>query len=81
MLQLSENAFRKLILALAVYLTALFSANTLGLKVMPFLFGAHLSVAVFSFPIVFIMTDVVGEIYGKRIARLFVLAGFIREGI
>jgi uncharacterized integral membrane protein (TIGR00697 family) len=77
MLQLSENAFRKLILALAVYLTALFSANTLGLKVMPFLFGAHLSVAVFSFPIVFIMTDVVGEIYGKRIARLFVLAGFI----
>lgn len=44
---------------------------------MPFLFNTHLSVAVFSFPIVFIMTDVVGEVYGKRIANFFVLAGLI----
>jgi hypothetical protein len=44
---------------------------------MPFLFGTHLSVAVFSFPIVFIMTDVIGEVYGKRMANNFVIAGFI----
>ena len=44
---------------------------------MPFLFGSHLSVAVFSFPVVFMMTDVIGEVYGKSIAKLFVLAGLV----
>ena len=44
---------------------------------MPFLFGTHLSVSVFSFPIVFIMTDVIGEVYGKKMAKNFVLAGVI----
>jgi uncharacterized integral membrane protein (TIGR00697 family) len=77
MIQLSEKAFRKLVIALALYLTSLFAANTLGLKIMPFIFGTHLSVAVFSFPVVFLMTDVIGEVYGKRVAKFFVLAGFI----
>lgn len=77
MFQLTDKAFKKLIIALALYLTSLFAANTLGLKIMPFIFGTHLSVAVFSFPIVFLMTDVIGEIYGKTIAKFFVLAGFI----
>lgn len=44
---------------------------------MPFIFGTHLSVAVFSCPAVFLMTDIVGEMYGKRAAKLFVLAGSI----
>lgn len=74
---LTERDHKKLFIALALYLTSLFAANTLGLKIMPFLFNTHLSVAVFSFPIVFIMTDVVGEVYGKRIANFFVLAGLI----
>ncbi len=81
MIQLSEKAFRKLMIALAVYLAALFSANTLGLKIMPFLLGSHLSVAVFSFPIVFLMTDIIGEVYGKKVAKLFVLAGFIATAL
>lgn len=69
--------FKKLGLALTLYLTSLIAANTLGLKLMPFLFGTHLSVSVFSFPVVFLMTDVIGELYGKEIARLFVRAGVI----
>jgi queuosine precursor transporter len=76
MFQLSERSFKKLLIALTLYLTSLFAANTLGLKIMPFIFGSHLSVAVFYFPFVFLTTDVVGEVYGKRIAKLFVLAGF-----
>ncbi len=68
---------RRLLVALTLYLTSLFAANTLGLKLMPFLFGTHLSVAVFSFPIVFIMTDVVGEVFGKETAKSFVIAGFL----
>ena len=62
---------------MTLYITSLFAANTLGVKLMPFLFGTHLSVAVFSFPIVFIMTDVIGEVYGKKMAKNFVLAGVI----
>lgn len=68
---------RKLFIALTIYLTSLIAANTLGLKIMPFLLGSHLSVSIFFFPFVFLMTDVVGEVYGKRVARGFVLAGFL----
>ena len=34
-------------------------------------------IAVFSFPIVFMMTDIIGEVYGRKMAKFFVLAGFI----
>ena len=77
MIQLSESAFRKIAIALAVYLVSLFAANTLGSKLMPFIWGSNLSVSVFYFPFVFLMTDVIGEVYGKKIAKFFVLAGFV----
>ncbi len=67
----------KLLLALTLYVVSLFASNTLGLKIMPFLFGTHLSVAVFFFPFVFITTDVIGQVYGKKMAKNFVFAGFI----
>ena len=66
---------KKILICLTLYITSLFAANSLGIKLMPFLFGTHLSVAVFSFPIVFCMTDVIGEVYGKKMANSFVLAG------
>ncbi|MEK7080800.1 MAG: queuosine precursor transporter [Patescibacteria group bacterium] len=77
MQQLTEKDYKKILICLTLYISSLFAANTLGIKLMPFLFGTHLSVAVFSFPIVFIMTDVIGEVYGKRMANNFVIAGFI----
>lgn len=66
---------KKLAVALTIYLTALFASNTLGVKLMPFIFGTHLSTAIFAFPFVFLMTDVVGEVYGKETSRLFVRLG------
>lgn len=66
---------KKLGIALTIYLTALFASNTLGIKLMPFLFGTHLSTAIFAFPIVFLMTDVIGEVYGKETSRMFVRFG------
>lgn len=81
MIQFTDATFKKLLLALAIYLTSLLAANTLGLKIMPFIFGSHLSVGVFSFPVVFLMTDVVSEVYGKRVAKFFVLAGFISTAL
>ena len=80
-MQTPEITQKKILIALAVYLTSLFAANTLGLKLMPFLFGSHLSVGVFSFPIVFLMTDVIGELYGKKVAKQFVLAGFVSTAL
>lgn len=77
MFQISHRSLVKLLSALSIYITSLIAANTLGLKIMPFLFDSHLSVGVFSFPIVFLMTDVIGEVYGKKMARMFVTAGFI----
>ncbi len=74
---ISPQSLKKILIALALYITSLVAANTLGLKIMPFLFGTHLSVGVFSFPIVFLMTDVIGEVYGKNVARMFVIAGFV----
>ena len=74
---LTERDYKKILICLTLYITSLFAANTLGIKLMPFLFGTHLSVAVFCFPIVFIMTDVIGEVYGKKMANNFVIAGVI----
>ena len=74
---LTEADYRNILICLTLYITSLFAANTLGLKTMPFLFGTHLSVAVFSFPIVFIMTDVIGEVYGKKMANNFVFCGIV----
>ncbi len=77
MQQLGELDYKKILICLTLYISSLFAANTLGIKLMPFLFGTHLSVAVFSFPIVFCMTDVIGEVYGKKMANNFVLAGIV----
>lgn len=74
---LTERDYKKILICLTLYISSLFAANTLGIKLMPFFFGTHLSVSVFSFPIVFIMTDVIGEVYGKKMAKNFVLAGVI----
>lgn len=77
MQQLTEKDYRNILICLTLYITSLFAANTLGIKLMPFLFGTHLSVGVFCFPIVFIMTDMIGEVYGKKMANYFVFAGVI----
>ncbi len=71
----SEREVVIIAICLAIYLSSLFAANTLGLKLMPFLFGTHLSVSIFWFPLVFIGTDVIGEVFGKKVAKGFVYAG------
>ncbi len=81
MIQLTERQLQKLLIALGVYLVSLFAANTLGAKLMPFIFDTQLSVGIFMFPFVFIMTDVIGEVYGKKVAKYFVLAGFVATAL
>ena len=78
---LAEKDTKKILLALTLYLASLFAANTLGLKIAPFLLGLHVSVAVFSIPFVFLTTDVIGEVYGKKMARFFVRCGFFATAL
>lgn len=73
---LSTPMNNRLLFVLTLYLTALLASNTLGVKLMPFLFGTHLSTAIFAFPFVFLITDVVGEVFGRETARKFVRLGF-----
>ena len=74
---LSDSSLRKILIALAIYITSLIAANLMGFKLVPFLFDSHISAGFIMFPIVFLTTDVIGEIYGKRVAKFFVLAGII----
>ena len=68
---------KKIFFALMVYLTCQFVSNTLGIKLMPFIWGTHLSTAIFAFPVVFLTTDVIGEVYGKPVAKMFVRMGIL----
>ncbi len=74
---LTEKNSKKILICLAIYITSLMAANTLGIKLMPFFFGSYITVSIFYFPFVFLMTDVIGEVYGKKMAKQFVIAGFI----
>jgi uncharacterized integral membrane protein (TIGR00697 family) len=77
----SERDMVLIAICLSIYLTSLLAANTLGIKLMPFLFGTHLSVSIFFFPFVFIGTDVIGEVFGKKIAKGFVYAGIVSTAL
>ena len=65
----------------ALYVFAIVTAQLMGLKVVPFgeFFGLPLSisVAVFLMPLLFTITDVVVEVYGKERARSLVRTGLI----
>lgn len=74
---MNNQISKPILICLTLYITSLFASNTLGIKLMPFFFGTHLSVAVFCFPVVFIMTDVIGEVYGRKMAKNFVFAGVL----
>ncbi len=68
----------KLNLLLALYVGALYASNLLGGKLMPIGFGNRgLSVSIIMFPFLFLITDIVGEVYGKSKAKQFVNIGLM----
>ncbi len=44
MQQILEKDYKKIVICLTLYIGSLFASNTLGIKLMPFVFGTHLSV-------------------------------------
>ncbi len=55
----------------ALYLTSMVLVNTLGSKITT-LGSIRASVGVFFMPILFLVTDIVGEVYGRKTSALFV---------
>jgi len=66
----------KLSLLLALFVGLLVGMNLLGGKVVPFL-GLGASVGIFMVPVTFLITDIVAEVYGRRVATQFVLGGIV----
>jgi len=68
----------KLTILSSIFIAGLISANLLGAKVTT-IFGITMSVAIFSYPLTFLMTDVIAEVYGKKKAQQVVYAAFIAQ--
>ncbi len=65
-------------LLLGFYVSALVASNLLGGKLMPIGFGGRgLTVSIIMFPFLFLITDIVGEVLGKKKASEFVKIGLI----
>lgn len=63
-------------LFMGVFVTFVILTNTIGSKLFQFS-SLTLPVSVFWYPVTFLLTDIVSEIYGKRMANLMVITGFV----
>jgi queuosine precursor transporter len=64
------NETKKTIL-FALYITSMILVNTLGTKITT-IFGIRVSVGIFFMPLLFLITDIVGEVFGRKTSSLFV---------
>ncbi|MBU1130664.1 queuosine precursor transporter [Patescibacteria group bacterium] len=60
----------------AIFIACLIAANLLGSKITTIL-GISISVAIFTYPFSFLITDIITEVYGKKKAYNLILGGFI----
>ena len=67
---------KKVYLLIGLFVGALAAANMLGSKVATF-WGVTVSVGIFSYPLTFLITDGIAEVYGRKKANDFVWAGFL----
>ncbi len=58
-------------LLLGFFIVSLVLANTLGTKITT-LFGVRVSVGIFFIPLLFLITDIIAEVHGRKKARAFV---------
>lgn len=71
-----EKTNKNLILLNGLFLTSLLIANVLSAKIVT-IAGAVIPAAVVAYPLTFLMTDLIGEIWGKEQANQAVKIGFI----
>ncbi|MFH1946597.1 MAG: queuosine precursor transporter [Candidatus Magasanikbacteria bacterium] len=68
----------KLTIISSIFIAGLLAANLLGSKV-TVLFGVAVSVGIFAYPLTFMMTDAVAEVYGKKKAKQLVWSALIAQ--
>ncbi|MHC1755657.1 MAG: queuosine precursor transporter [Methanosarcina sp.] len=66
----------KLQLLLTVFISSLLLGNLLGSKLIE-IFGIVTSVGLFGYPPTFLITDIVEEVRGREVTKVFVHAGFL----
>lgn len=71
-----QKTNKNLILLNGLFLTSLLIANVLSAKIVT-IAGAVIPAAVVAYPLTFLMTDLIGEIWGKEQANQAVRIGFI----
>ncbi len=64
----------------ALYITSMVLVNTIGSKIIT-LFGVRVSVGIFFMPVLFLVTDIVGEVKGHKHATLFVRMSILMLGL
>ena len=67
---------KNLMLVNAIFITSLLIANVVSSKIVSF-WGLTVPAAIVAYPLTFLMTDVIGEIWGKEEANKTVRLGFI----
>jgi uncharacterized integral membrane protein (TIGR00697 family) len=68
------KSLTKINVLLAVFIGVLIAMNILGIKIIE-LFGISVSVGIFLVPVAFLITDIVADVYGKKMVRQFVYIG------
>jgi len=66
----------KLQILFSLFISLLVGMNLLGGKITT-LFGVSVSVGIFMTPLTFLITDIVEEVYGKKVVRNFIIGGVI----
>ncbi len=67
---------KKELFLFALFITSMVLVNTIGTKIIS-LFNIRLSVGIFFIPILFLVTDIIGEVKGKKRALFFVRTSII----
>ena len=71
---------KNLMLVNAIFVTSLLIANVVSSKIVSF-WGLTVPAAIVAYPLTFLMTDVIGEIWGKEEANRTVKLGFVCQMI
>ena len=66
-----SNLYRKRDLLFALFVASMVMVNTLGTKITTIL-GVRVSVGIFFVPVLFLTTDIIGEVFGRKEASRFV---------
>lgn len=71
-----QKTDRNLLILNGIFITSLLIANVLSAKIVSF-WGMVIPAAIVAYPLTFLMTDLIGEIWGKEEANKAVKLGFI----